>query len=131
VKGVGVDDDPYRPLIGDTNHRGSWQAIYNEDKTLALVLFEVDEEERFTFAESNVPKVAWEKPSKIAEKVAGLMGKLRADANPKLKADSFTKLERIADTKFERLSNDEVEEVGKVFHPFFDRHRIETLGEAK
>jgi len=125
VKGKGTNQDPRRPLIGDLDHEGDWDAFYNEDETLALVVFRCDSEEKIAKVKRDVSKVKWKKKPHLKERVLKVRQHVEKLANPKIKGETAKKLERIETTGFEELTAEEVEQLGTHFHPRFNRKKLE------
>jgi len=125
VKGEGIQGDPRRPLIADLDHKGSWQAVYNEDESIAMVLFESDDPNRFDWLKDKIPEVAWAHPL-LPERARSLKLKVEEKTENPKNTQLKAKLTALENSGWEELANDEVEEVGKIFHPLFNRVKIET-----
>jgi len=109
IIGDGSEENPFRPLIGNTEHEGSYQAFYSEDGSVALVLFETDTEEKISQLKIKMGNIHFEKDESVIKKTKILLKQL----------DDFES------KGFQELSIGEVENIGKSLDHKFDRIQIE------
>jgi len=109
VIGDGTSNNPFRPLTGNVKHEGSFQAFYDEERSVALVLFEADTEEKI---------------SELKIKMENLKEKGdKTKVKDKVKILSLGELELKG---FQELSTEDTDSIGKALDKKFDRVKIET-----